>query len=188
MADQTDADDGRTDTKRFSDDVDASDLIEGDRIAPKLVARDTMQLGKPLYRQSSPDEPDEPDTQLVQVTATRDMDDTHTAILLDPETDTFIRAGRHDSQAAWSQKEADWKVRDIGSEVVVDEVTDLERPKDEQDDDAERYAQEWVSTIFDEIRYTGGDDDFHDERRVEGTGLHLRDYDGRELWANISLE
>lgn len=183
---QTDSD-ARTDTDRFDDEVSADDLIEGDRIDKRLVARHPDQLGSPI-RRSMPNEDDEPDTQLVVVTALNRMDDVHSALLFDPETELFIRASRHDSQQAWNQKEADWKVRDIGTKVIVEEVHELERPEEEKDQAAEEYAQEWVEILFDEIRYTGGDPDMRDERELDGRTLKLNDYDGRKVLATISLE
>ena len=174
-------------TERFSEEVDASKLIPGDRIDKRLVAQHPDQFGSPL-RRTMPHEPDEPVTQLIKVTETRSMDDSHTAILFDPETETYLRAGRLDSSQAWSQAEADWTVREAGTEIVVEAVDDLERPEEEQDDRAEQYAQEWVEILFDEIRYNGGEMDCQDEIRVDGSTLSLRDYDGRKLTATISLE
>jgi len=188
MVQNTATDDGRAETKRFDTEVIADDLIEGDRIEPKLVAQHPDQLGAPLRR--TPPEADEknPAAQLVTVTALNTMDDVHSAILFDPETEMFLRAGRHDSQQAWNQKEADWKVRDIGTKVVVEEVHELERPEEEQDQDAEEYAQEWVEMLFDGIRYTGGDPDMRDERELDGSTLKLNDCDGRKVLATLSLE
>lgn len=188
MAQNTATDDGRTESKRFDTEVSAVDLIEGDRIEPKLVARHPEQLGAPIQR--APPEADEenPSTQLVAVTAIDTMDDVHSAILFDPDAEMFLRAGRHDSQQAWSQKEPDWKVRDIGTEVAVEEVHELERPEEEQDQAAEEYVQEWVEILFDDIRYSGGDSDMRDERELDGSTLKLNDYDGRKTLATISLE
>lgn len=177
----------RTDTKRFADAVDTADLIEGDRIDKRLVARHPDQLGKPI-RKTMPDEVDWPNTQLVVVTPIDRMDDVHSALLFDPETELFVRASRHGSNSAWTQAEADWTVRDVGQEIVVDEVHDLERPEDEQDQDADDYAQEWVEILFDDVRYSGGDTDMHDERELDGSTLALEDYDGRKLLASISIE
>lgn len=177
----------RIDTKRFDETVSTTDLIEGDRIDKRLVARHPSQLGDPI-RRSMPNEPDEPATQLVVVTALNNMDDVHSALLFDPETETFIRASRHDSQQAWTQAETDWKVRDLGKTVKVEEVHDLERPENEWDQDEHEYVQEWVEILFDDVRYTGGDTDMQDERELDGTTLKLNDYDGRKTLATISLE
>ena len=181
-------DGGRTESKRFADDVSLADAIEGDRIDTQLVARHHDHLGAPIQPAHPQADYENPDTQLVRVTDIDGMDDVHSAILFDPDTETFARASRHDSQQAWTQKEADWKVRDVGSEVVVDEVHELERPKEKWDEPASEYAEEWVEIIFDDIRYTGGDPEFRDERRLDGTALELRDGEGRKLLASISLE
>lgn len=184
---QNNANTGRTDTKRFDETVFADELIEGDRIDKRLVARHRSQLGEPITR-SIRNVPDDPATQLVVVTALNDMADVHSALLFDPEAETFIRASRHDSQQAWSQAEADWTVRDIGKSIMVEEVHELERPDEERDEPEREYVQTWVEILFDEIRYTGGDTDLRDERELDGSTLKLNDYDGRKTLATISLE
>jgi hypothetical protein len=168
---------------RFDEDVNGDEVIEGDRIDKQLVATAADQLGSALYPHG-----DCPDAQLVKVTATRSLDDVHSAILLDPETETFVRASRHDSQQAWSQKEADWTVREVGTTVSVEEVHDLERPDDETDETEQQYVQTWVEILVDDARYHGGDRDTHDEMELGGTTLKLRDHDGRKALATISLE
>lgn len=186
IANESNTRDGRTETERFTDDVDAAALIEGDQIDKRLVARHPSQLGDPIQR-TPPNHDDYPDTQLVVVTELDSMHDTHTAILYDPDAEMFVRAGRHDSQQAWTQAEADWTVREVGTEVVVDEVHDLERPEEERDQDADAYVQEWVEILFDDVRHSGGDPDIRDERELDGRTLVLNDYDGRKTLATISL-
>jgi len=181
--------DGRTDTKRFDGEFDASDLIEGDRIAPELVARAIGQYGERI--KAHPPEADEEDkpatTQLVAATAISTMDDTHSALLVDPDTGTIVRAGCHDSSSAWSQKEADWTVYEVGTSVVVDDVLDLEiSSNDEPVDDEHEWVQGWVDILFDDLR--NGHFDYDDERSLGGSTLKLRDYDSREARASISLE
>lgn len=187
MAQNQTESDARTETERFDEDVSAAGLIEGDRIDRNLVARHPDQVGSPI-RRTTPDEDPFPDIQLVAVTATDRMHDVHHALLLDPETGTFIRASRTDRQQAMNQAEADWKVRDIGSKIVVEEVSDLERPENEQGQEAHDYVQEWIEIVFDEIRHTGGDPSIQDELELTGTTLKLADYDGRKAYATISLE
>lgn len=180
-------DDGRTETKRFSDDVSGAELIPGDQIDTRLVARTFGQLGDRLYP-SHPNEDPEPKTQLVQITQTDDMDDTHHALLADTETGTIIRAGRHDSRSAWSQYEADWKVYEIGTSVAVDEVDELTvADQDDEPDDAQEYVQHWASLVIEDT--ANGYDDYSDERElVGGATLRLRDMDGREAYASFTLE
>jgi hypothetical protein len=187
MAQNTTTSDARTETERFDGAVSAADLIEGDRLDKRLVARHPSQLGEPI-QPTMPEKDDHPDTQFVLVTALDRMADVHSALLYDPETELFIRAGRHGSQQAWTQAEADWTVRDVGSKPIVEEVHDLERPENEQDQDAHEYVQEWVEILFDDIRYTDGDTDMQDERELDGTTLKLNDYDGRKTLATITLE
>jgi hypothetical protein len=176
-------DDAQREPTRFDEDVNGDDLIEGDRIDKQLVAHHVDQLGSAIDSHG-----DCPDAQLVRVTATRSLDDVHSAILLDPETETFIRASRHDSQQAWTQKEADWKVRGLGTTVAVDEVHQLERRDDETDETEQQFVQHWAEILFDDVRFTGGDRDTHDQMELDGTTLKLRDADGRKALATISLE
>lgn len=191
MATQTTtADGGRTDSKRFEDDVDATELIEGDRIDRALVAPELSMVGQRSHADDVWDEIDDArEYQIARVTATDRMDDTHNALLLDPETGVFARATRHDSQSAWTQREADWTVRDVGAEVVVEEVHELDLPADEQpdaDEDPQAYAEEWVDVIFGDL--AAGHDDYKDERSLSGGDrLTLRDADGRKVVASISL-
>jgi hypothetical protein len=185
MVQNATADDAQREPTRFDEDVNGDDLIEGNRIARDLVAHHVDQLGSAI--QYDP-HGDLPDAQLVRVTPTSSFDDVHSAILLDPETETFVRASRHDSQQAWTQKEADWKVRGVGTTVAVDEVQDLERPADETDETEQQFVQHWAEILFDDVRFTGGDRDTHDQMELDGTTLKLRDHDGRKAMATISLE
>jgi len=180
-------DDGRTENKRFSDDVSGGKLIVGDRIDTRLVARTFGQLGTRI-KPSHPNEEPEPKTQLVQITRTNDMDDVHRALLADTETGTIIHAGRHGSQSAWSQKEADWKVYEIGTTVSVDDDVDLTvAEQDDEPEDEQKYVQHWASVVIEDT--ANGHDDYNDERElVSGSTLKLRDMDGREAYAAITLE
>lgn len=182
MTTETQTDDERTETKRFSDDVDASDLIEGDRIDKRLVARTPGQLGQPITSQQGA-----PDTQLVAITQLSGMDDVHSAILADPETGIMVRAGRHASSQAWSQKEADWKVRAIGTKIAVEEVHELElSSNDDPVDDDREYAEEWAEIVLGDA--ASGHNDYNDERELDGRTLRLEDIDGRRALATIKLD
>lgn len=182
---QTDG--GRTETKRFSDGVNAEELIVGDRIDKRLVARTFGQLGNQLYP-SHPNEEPEPETQLVTITAIDSFDDTHNALLAEPETGTIIWATRHSSQSAWSQREEDWKVCNVGTSVNVETVHNLElAPGDDDVVDEMKYVREWVAVVIQDT--ANGYDDYTDERSLTtGTKLKLRDEDGREALATILLE
>ena len=181
---QTDG--GRTETKRFSDGVNAEELIVGDRIDKRLVSRTFGQLGERI-RPSHPNEEPEPKTQLVTITATDTLDDTHSALLAEPETGTIIWATCHSSQSAWSQREEDWKVCDVGTSVSVETVHNLDvAPGDGDVMDEMKYVQEWVDIVIEDT--ANGYDDYTDERSLaSGTKLKLRDADGREALATISL-
>lgn len=183
MAQKTTADGGRTENKRFTDDVSGDNLIEGDRIAKELVARTPGQLGQSIYAAQ-----DAPETQLVAVTEINTMDDVHSAILVDTETETFIRASCHNSQQAWSQAEADWTVRDVGKIIQVSDAEVEQMPDNgftEEDD--EEHMQTWVEVLFYDL--VNGHFDYHDERKLEGSTLRLYDPHGpRKGYATVELE
>ena len=183
---QNTAAEGRTDTKRFDEDVSGDELIEGDRIDKRLVARTMGQLGQQI-KPSHPEGEPEPKTQLVAITEINRMDDVHSALLADTETGTIIRASRHDSSSAWSQKEADWKVHDIGTEAVVEEVHELQLgDSDEPVDDEKKYVSGWIDIVIGDAAV--GYDDYEDERKLDGRTLIISDFDGRKAIATISLD
>lgn len=114
-------DDGRTETKRWvAAGVDATDLIVGDRIAPKLVARTMSGLGTRVAV-SPPDDP-APNTQFAAATDLDTSNSVHSAILVDGETGVMARATRHSTHSAMAQKEADWKVRGLGQKLTVEDA------------------------------------------------------------------
>lgn len=189
MGETATTDDGRTDTKRFdgSKEFDATDLIVDDRIDPSLVASTMDGLGASLSA-----DPDAPATQLAEATITNRMDDVHSAILVDGETGILVRASRHDSNAAWTQKEADWKVREIGATVVVSDI-DVSREglMDDRDiedrDDVKDFVESWANHVLGDI--ANGYDDFADELSLEGSTLELYDpFEGTRVEAEIELE
>ena len=183
MEAHTDAD-ARTETKRFDADaeLDATDLIVGDRIDPLLVASTMDGLGE----RRSP-APDAATTQLARATITNGMDDVHSAILVDGETGRFVATSRHDSQSAWSQKEADWKVREVGERV---RVTDADVEQDENDNwadaDEELEAERWANIVLQERAH--GATDLEDELTLDNSSsLVLNDPWGAKVYATIEL-
>ena len=175
----------RTETKRFDDEeFDATDLIVGDRIDPSLVARTLDSLGTTWQ----PDDDATP-TQLAEATITDRMDDVHSAILVDAETGRLVRASRHDSNSAWNQKGADWKVRAVGDRVVVEDA-EVERDGNDEwgDADAAEEAERWVNLVLQDS--ARGVTDYSDELTLEGkSSLTLYEpYAPTKLFATISLE
>ena len=185
MSENTDAD-ARTETKRFDADatLNATALIKDDRIDPSLVANTMDGLGE---RRSA--DPDANVTQLAEATVTNGMDDVHSAILVDGETGVMVVASRHDSQNAWSQKEADWKVRAVGTHVAVSDAEVAQDGNDEWDDaDVVDEAESWANVVLqDRAR---GATDYQDELTVEGhSSLTLREpYGPTKVHATIELE
>jgi len=178
--------DERTETKRFTHDdapVSAADLVVGDRVDPSLVASTLDGLG---YTRSA--RPDAPATQLAEATITDRYDDVHHAILVDGESGVLVRAGRHDSQAAWSQREADWKVRAVGDRVAVASA-DVEQDGDDEwsDTDAASAAEDWANVVLqDRAR---GSTDYEDELTLtSGGSLVLREpYGPTKVYASVTL-
>jgi hypothetical protein len=176
----------RTETKRFTHDdapFTAADLVVGDRVDPSLVASTLDGLG---YTRSA--RPDAPATQLAEATITHRRDDVHRAILVDGETGVLVRASRHDSQSAWSQKEADWKVRAVGDRVDV-ESADVEQDGDDEwsDTDAAIGAEHWANVVLqDRAR---GSTDYEDELTLtSGDSLVLREpYGPTKVYASVTL-
>jgi len=180
MKQNTDADDGRTETNRFdADDVpfDASDLIEGDRIDPSLVARTMDALD------TSMDHHGDVKTQLAEATITDRMEDVHTAVLVDGETGVMVRASRHDSQSAWSQEEADWKVHDIGTSVGV---TNAEWDDLDEDADPDKQATAWAEVVLEDR--ANGHDGYSDEITVDSRTIELKNpYEAERAYGTIEL-
>jgi hypothetical protein len=176
----------RTETNRFVTNVSGDKLIEGDRIDKRLVARTPEQYGEPLNR-TTPDQADYPETQLVTVTAINRMDDAHCALLVDPDTRTFVVATRHDSQSAWTQQEADWTVRKVGSEMAVTDGDVQDRPEDEQDQTETEYMATWLDVLAGD--WKRGNFDYQESRKMTSTNtIKLNDHDGRKGFATIKLE
>ena len=184
VKENTDAD-ARTDTKRFdAEEFSAADLIEGDRINPSLVTSTMDGLGE----QRSAD-PDAGVAQLAEATITNGMDDVHQAILVDGESGLLVRASRHDSQGAWSQQEADWKVHEIGTRVAVTDAEVEQDGNDEWDDvDAAEEAEAWTDVVLgDRAR---GSTDYQDEVTLTGkSSLTLREpYGPTKVHATIEFK
>jgi hypothetical protein len=116
------------------------------------------------------------------------MNDVHSGVLVDGETGVLVRASRHDSQSAWSQKEADWKVRELGTRVIVESAEVAEDGTDEWDEaNAADAAGAWANVVLqDRAR---GATDYDDELTLEGrSSLTLREpYGPTKVYATVSL-
>jgi hypothetical protein len=176
----------RTETKRFTADdapFSAADLVAGDRVDPSLVASTLDGLG----HTRSP-RPDAAPTQLAEATITDRYDDVHRALLVDGESGALVRASRHDSQAAWSQREADWKVRATGERVdVASAEVDQDGNDEWTDADAAAEAEAWANVVLqDRAR---GATDYSDELTLtSGGALALREpYGPTKVFADVEL-
>ena len=164
----------RTEPKRFGpeDEFDATDLSEGDRIPPSLVAGTIEKLYN--LRQQS-------DVQFAEATITDGLDDVHSAILVDGDTRVMVRAWRRDSQAAMTQKGADWTVHDVGTRVrVTDAIVEREGDLD-WETDVETFCESWANSVI-------GDAGNGDELRLDGPSLTLYNpYTVTKINATIEL-
>ena len=179
--------DERTETKRFTHDdapVSAADLVVGDRVDPSLVASTLDGLG---YTRSA--RPDAPATQLAEATITDRYDDVHHAILVDGESGVLVRASRTDSQNAWTQREADWKVWAIGDRVDV-ESAELEQDGADEwsDTDTASEAEAWADGVLQD-RARGATGYEHDDLTLTtGGSLVLRGPPGPiKVTASVTL-
>lgn len=190
MATQTSADGGRTANKRFSDDVSADNLAEGDRIAPELIPRSPeIEVGEDiaphLARQYDEDEDRTFSVRLVAAGEDR-WGDVQTALIYDPDADLYIRLSGHTSSGAMNQIERDWKVRDIGREIVVEDVWNVEMQDFADDyDNPQTFVEEWVEIMADNIR---GGEMPAELVRFDGKTFKLEDWDNRVANVQYTLQ
>jgi len=165
-------------------------VTEGDRIAKGRVARTLGGLG--TRRQSTPPEADDqPEvTQAVALTQTSRYDDVMRALLYVPGAGRWLRASRHNSSSAWSQKEADWTVHEAGDTLVAT-GGDVERSPDDIEDEDE-YAAGWLEIVAGDLSHDaeqGNTASLSDVWELGGRNtIRLRDRDGREGFATFRLE
>lgn len=189
MAQQIAADGGNErDNKRFTDDVSLADVIEGDRVDPALIPHSpNIEVGDRVAA-NVPKQYDDTDERTFSVRLIAGGEDrrgdVQTALVYDPEADLFARLGGHTSSGAMSQAERDWKVRDVGSEVVVADAWDIDIPDLEEDGDELEFVEEWVDIAFDNARYG---DDIAELVEFDGKKFTFRDYDNREARVQYEL-
>jgi len=119
----------------WNSDITMSDVSPGDEINPDLVSRGAFPLR---------------DCQLHAVSDRNRLDDTHTQILCDLSTETYIYANCVDRQSAWSRSEANWTVRDVGSQFELSDV-DIEEHRDyDLIDDDQEFAVDVLQRAIDE--------------------------------------
>lgn len=132
-----DVDDGTV----WNSDITMSDVSPGDEINPELVSRGAFPLR---------------DCPLHAVSYRNHLDDTHTQILYDLSTETYIYANCVDRQSAWSRSEANWTVRDLGSQFELSDV-DIEEHRDyDLIDDDQEFAVDVLQRAIDESVGGGG--------------------------------
>ena len=169
-------------------DFDAADLEIGDRIDPVLVSSTLDGVDAEIYTGGGVAQSDAPRTQLACLTATDRMDDVLTAILTDGESGVMVRASRHEPQTAWTQKEADWKVHGVGTEIKTFGARVISDPDGAWDEYAiDMAAQDWAEIV---VRDTAnGGEQFDDEVELLGRRtLRMRDpWDGVTVEVDIKL-
>jgi len=164
-------------------DFDAADLEVGDRIDPVLVSSTLDGVDAEIYTGPGVAQSDAPRTQLACLTATNGMDDVHVAILSDGESGVMVRASRHDPQSAWTQKEADWKVRGVGTEIDTSNVEVVSDPDGAWDEYAtDMAAQDWAEIVVRDTANGGERSDDEVELRGRRT-LRMRN-----PWECVTVE
>ncbi|AFH22630.1 hypothetical protein OSG_eHP31_00090 [environmental Halophage eHP-31] len=187
MAPQNATDDGRTDTKRFTDDVSGDELIEGDRIAPALIPHSpNIDVGEPVAAHMAGrfDEDDDRTFEVRTIISRerRPWGDVQNALVYDPDADLLIRLSGHTGSAAMNQKERDWKVRDIGEKMVVNDMWDGDL-RDVADE--ESYVKQWVEVLSQDLAHDHARDDI---QSFGGDKMTLCDHQGREATVQYHLE
>lgn len=179
-------------TQRFTTNFSLTAASEGDRIAPELIpSSPEMEVGDRVSRHTArPEDREQPDerTFSVRLVVSRSdsYDDVQTALVYDPEADLFARLGGHTSSGAWNQKERDWKVRDIGSDVEVVDAWDISIPDlDDFDQAPEEFVAEWMDMLFGNAAF--GDDISQQVESFDGNTLTLRDFDSRTAKVEYQL-
>ena len=164
------------------DEVALDDVAIGDRLARPLVP---PAHGIPADDQRSKHyqvDTDEPFVGRVVARNSSQHDIRH-CLIVDDETGRFARLSAHSKSQAWSQKEEDWKVRDLGSEPQLVDTWEVEID-DLRGETPEDFVGAWLEILFDNARHGEGVGD--EIRNFEGDTFTLADYDGRR--ANVEYE
>lgn len=190
MAENIHADGGRTETKRFEDDLALDEVIEGDRIDPALIPHSPMievgaEVAAHLARMNDGD--DERTFSVRLIASGKDSwGSVQTALVYDPEADLFARLGGHTKSGAMNQAERDWKVRDVGRDIEIVDQWDVDIPDLEEFGEAEEeFVAEWADILFGNIRH--GDEAGDEIDMFDGKTFQLRDYDGRRAKVQYEL-
>jgi hypothetical protein len=171
-------------TQRYgpTDVVEVEELSIRDRIARPLVPPTyAIPAGDPRSKHYQVDT-DEPFIGRVVARNTSQHDIRH-CLIVDDENGRFARLSAHSKSQAWSKKEEDWKVRDLGFEPKLVDAWDVEID-DLRGETPEEFVGEWLEILFDNARH--GEDVGHEIRNFEGDTFTLADYDGRR--SNVEYE
>jgi len=165
-------------------------VMDGDRIQKDRVARALGELGtrRQTVRGGADRQP-EP-TQAVALTQTSGHGDIMHALVYVPGSGRWLRASRHTTNSAWSQREADWTVHEAGDTLVAT-GGEVVRTPDVMGDETE-YAAEWLEIVAAELAY---DAEHNNRASVDDvfdlTGsdtAKLRGMDGRKAFASFRIE
>ena len=184
MAQKATADGGAA---RITENLSLTEVEVGDRIDPAIIPR-TVNIapGERIQNITSPGEPDEERTYDVRLLAESDRfhNDVVDALVYDLESGLFARLSGHTKSAAWSQKEADWKVRGVGDSFELLDCWDVDVHDLPEDETEAEYVAEWLEILVDgwahgeylsEIEYFNGDT------------MTLRDREGRRAKLQYEL-
>lgn len=164
-------------------------VTEGDRIQKDRVAR-TLGSLRTRWQSAPPEVDDQPEvTQAVALTQTDRHDDVMQALLFVPGTGRWLRASRHTSNSAWSQREADWTVHEAGDTLVATGGDVESSPDDIEDED--KYVAGWLEIVAGDLSHDadqGNTASISDEFELtSGNTIRLRDRDGRKAFATFRL-
>jgi hypothetical protein len=175
MTQTTQADGGAA---RITDTLSLAEIEVGDRIDPKLVPRSPeIEAGDRIRRATSGD-PDGEQTYDVRLIAEADRfnNDVVDALVYDPDAGLFARLSGHTNSAAWSQREADWKVRDVGDDAALLDCWDV-AVHDLPDGETEHeFVAEWLDIL---VNGRAHGEFLSEVEQFNGDTMTLRDADGR---------
>ena len=184
MTGTTQADGGAA---RITDTLSLAEIEVGDRIDPTLVPRSTeIEVGERIQNVTPAGELDGGRTYDVRLIAEADRfnNDVIDALVYDPDAGLFARLSGHTNSAAWSQKEADWKVRDVGDDAALLDCWDVavhDRPDGETEPE---YVAEWLEIL---VNGRAHGEFLSEVEQFNGDTMTLRDADGRRATLQYEL-
>ena len=166
--------------------VSVEELAVGDRLARPLVPPSYSVSGDDPRSKHYHTDSDEPFLGRVVAMNSGFNNDIRHCLVFDGDSELFVRLSAHGKSQAWSQREEDWKVRDIGHTIEVTDEWDIEVPDlDDFGEEPAEFVAEWCEILFDNIRH--GEEPGDEIDNFDGDAFQLRDYDGRRATVKYEL-